>query len=123
MTIGIINRAIKEANKSTCHPYKVGAVVFKNNRIISSGHNQIRHNSINNKYKKYKEALHAEQDAVLGLDWNNIKGCSILVVRLNYNGNISMGKPCDMCTNMIKYIGIKKMYYSNYNGEIVLEKL
>lgn len=123
MTSGILKLALEEAESSSNYPYRIGAVIFKGSRIISSGHNQIRSNSISKKYKIFEESLHAEQDALLGIDWLKLKGCSICVVRLNYSGSLSMGKPCNMCYSALKFVGIKKIYYSNYNGEIVCEKM
>lgn len=123
MTSGILKLAIEEAEKSTNYPYRVGAVVFKSSRIISSGHNQVRSNSICKKYKIYDESLHAEQDALLGLEWSKLKNCSICVIRMNSSGNLSMGKPCKMCWNILKFVGIKNVYYSSYTGTIVKEKI
>lgn len=118
----IIKKAINEANKSTYNP-KIGAVVFKGKRIYGSGYNDIRSSSISRKYKKWEESLHAEQSALLNLDWNKLKGASILVYRMNKVGQVGMAKPCSMCRKLIEYIGIKNIYYTNQNGEIVLEKV
>ena len=121
MNIGVIRLAIEEASKST-HKHRVAAVVFKGNRIISSGHNAVRANKINPKYKVYNEALHAEQAALLNLDWSKLRGYSILVVRVNGSGKLIMSKPCSVCEKLLRHIGIKNVYYSNENGEIILEK-
>lgn len=118
----VLKRAILEANKST-YEYRIGAVVFKGKRIFGSGHNGIRSSSISMKYKNWEESLHAEQSALLNLDWSKLKGCSILVYRTNRSGKIGMAKPCPMCSKLIKYVGIKNIYYTNENGEIILEKV
>ena len=123
MHIGILKRAIQEAELSMYHPYRVGAVLFHGARILSSGHNEIRSNPIHIKYKKYAEALHAEQACLIGLNWNKLRNCSILIVRLNISGNLSLAKPCSMCSQLISYVGLKYVYYSNRNGEIVKEKV
>lgn len=34
-----------------------------------------------------------------------------------------MAKPCDMCQKLIKYVGIKNMFYTTNDGEIKLEKV
>ena len=56
-------------------------------------------------------------------DWNKLKGCSIFVYRTNKNGQLAMAKPCDMCQKLIKYVGIKNMFYTTNDGEIKLEKV
>lgn len=117
----IIKRAIQESQKSTFSP-KIGAVVFKGKRIYGSGHNDVRSSSISNKYKKWEESLHAEQSALLNLDWSKLKGTSILVYRANKEGKLGMAKPCPMCRKLIEYVGIKNIYYTNEAGEIILER-
>lgn len=118
----VIKRAINEINKSN-YDIKIGAVVFKGKRIYGSGHNGIRSSSISMKYKKWEESLHAEQAALLNLNWDKLKGCSILVYRTNKNGQLAMAKPCEMCQRLIKYVGIKNIYFTTNYGEIKLEKV
>lgn len=118
----VIKRAIEEAEKSTYNP-SIGAVVFKGKRIYGSGHNGIRSSSISMKHKKWEESLHAEQAALLNLDWNKLKGFSILVYRIGKNGELGMAKPCEMCQKLIKHVGIKNVYYTTREGEIKLEKI
>lgn len=118
LTVGILNQAIKEASMSKAK-VKVGAVIFKGKKIISSGHNDIRHHRIHPKYQDYPNALHAEQDALIGIDWNNVRGCSIIVIRVNPTGKLAESRPCDKCYELLKYVGIKKIFYSCPTGEIL----
>lgn len=121
ITAGIINRCLEECYKSTYH-IRIGAVIFNNKRIISSGHNGLRTSSnIPDKHKNYINSLHAEQAALLNVDWNKVKGCSILVMKISKTkGSLSNAKPCPMCYKILKHVGIKKIYYTNEKGEIVL---
>lgn len=119
MTAGVIKRAIEECELST-YKYRIGAVVFKGKRIISSGHNGVRSSAISNKYKEFYNSLHAEQMAVMNISWSRLKGCSILVLRMSKSKEIlGNAKPCPMCQKLLKTIGINDIYYSNKNGEIV----
>lgn len=123
---GVLNLALKELNKSQCNRYKVGAVVFKSSKILSSGHNSIRTCSmIRPKFKQWKESLHAEQAAIIQLDWSKTKNTSILILRCNNkkNSTLSLARPCKICMDLIKHIGMKDLYYSNRQGEIVKEKI
>lgn len=121
---GIIKRCLEECEKST-YRFRIGAVIFKGSRIISSGHNGIRSVSqIKDKFKKYENSLHAEQAALMNIDWNKVKGCSILVMKISPSkGTLSMAKPCEICQKLLEHIGIKTIYYSNEKGEIVRKKL
>lgn len=117
ITIGVFRRALYEAENST-YKFRIGAVIFKGSKIISSGRNEIRSNAIHPKYKKFLNTLHAEQNALIGLDWTQLKGCSILVIRINKNDELTIAKPCKMCMALLDYVGIKKIYYSESDGTI-----
>ena len=123
LSIGIIKKTIKELEKTNYHPFKIGACVFKSGRIISIGHNsRKRPTTLYPKYQKY-DTIHAEQDAILGTDWKKLKGCSILVLRTTHRKKLGMSYPCKNCIKLINLVGIKKIYYSDRNGIITMEKI
>ena len=117
---GIIKRCLEECEKST-YRFRIGAVIFKGSRIISSGHNGIRSVfQIKNKFKKYENSLHAEQSALMNIDWSKVKGCSIPVMRNSPSKRIlGMSEPCETCMGILNHVGIKNIYYTNHKGEIV----
>lgn len=120
LPIGVIKRAIQEAEKST-YKVKIGAVIFKGSRIISSGHNKISSSTIKNKYRVWKNSVHAEQDALNNskVSWKDLKGCSILIIKVSKAlGLLSNAHPCSMCGDLINHVGLKNIYYSTSNGEI-----
>lgn len=119
----VVKLAIHEAECSTMN-FKIGAVLFKGDRILSSGHNKRGSGgSIHPKYQNKLDSIHAEQDCLLGLDWKRLKNHNIFTLRLNQSGMINLAKPCDMCFDMIKHIGLKGMYYTNRHCSITYEKL
>ena len=46
----------------------------------------------------------------------------IIVVRKNKSGDLANSKPCKMCLEFIRHAGIKTVYYSDSNGNIVKNK-
>lgn len=118
---GIVKRVIKEAEKSNMPIFKVGAVIFDGKRIISYGHNKKGICSrIHPKYQNERDSVHAEQNAIVKVkDWTKLNGTSMIVVRFNKSGRMSMAYPCSMCLNMMEHVGIKEVYYSSYGGEIL----
>jgi len=101
------------AKKSKCRQ-KHGSVIFKKNRIISKGFN---------KYKTHPKAknhrfpsIHAEIDAILKANIDMLRGSSIMVVRINKEGNFMNSKPCNQCLDEINRLGIKHVIYSTPEG-------
>jgi len=52
-----------------------------------------------------------------------LSGYSVLVVRVNINGNLMPSKPCEYCREFMQLLGIKWVYYSDEGGHIVKEKV
>jgi deoxycytidylate deaminase len=114
----IIEIARNQANNST-HKNKVGAVIFDKKGIISIGYNQMRsvkHNT--KKFIKWPSSIHAEVDCIIKSK-TNLKGKSLLVIRLNKLGELRLSKPCAHCQMYIEHVGISKVYYSTNEGEII----
>lgn len=63
--------------------------------------------------------LHAEANTILKKGLDNCSGYDIVVVRVRRdNGNVTMAKPCKCCESLINHVGIKNIYYTNWNGDI-----
>lgn len=113
--------AEKFSTLSTCERLKVGAVITKNNRIISTGYNGVpsglkhcceiykgidfsipENDEVHRKFSAHYE-LHAEQNAIVEAAKNGIA----------LNGSIlyTTVEPCDYCRKLIAQSGIKKVYY------------
>ena len=107
-----IKKAVDEANSST-YKVKVGAVIFNKGKFISSGHNygcrSIKHHL--EKFRKEKTSIHAEVDAIIRAR-QDLKGASILVVRVNNQNQFRLSKPCLHCFSYLRHIKIKWCYYS-----------
>ncbi len=87
---------------------KVGAVIVKDNRLISMGYNGMPHgidftyDSREGLDSKYLYVCHAELNALLNLrGYNSVEGSTIYVTLF----------PCNECAKMIVQAGIKKVIY------------
>jgi len=118
----IISKAVSEAMLAE-HKHKLGACLFNKRYIISSGRNypskSLKH--FHPKFSRWKGSVHAEVDAIIRAR-RDVKGCSILVIRLVKNG-FGMAKPCEQCLAYLSHVGIKNIYYSNNLGEIINARL
>jgi len=105
------------AKKATCPRKSVGAVVVKNNRIISTGYNGapkgMKHcldvgcKMVN---KHCVRVVHAEMNALL-FAGREAEGAELYCTCL----------PCEICMKLAIQAGIKRIYYmEEYNKESIL---
>lgn len=119
----LIARCVAECTNSD-YFQRIGAIIFKGKRIISQGHNSInRHvNRIKPQYRKWQGTIHAELAAVLDAK-QSVAGFDLLVTRLTAKGDLALAMPCECCEAYCRYVGIRNVYYSDNNGEIIRMKL
>lgn len=102
-------KAYTEALKSE-HRFRVGAVVYRNGRLLGYGHN--KPNKTHPKARTPFNRIHAEFDAILGIPKDKLKGASIYVHRLLRDHSGGLAKPCVHCEAMLRAVGIKDIWYS-----------
>ena len=51
------------------------------------------------------------------------KKLEMFVIRVNQMGDLVNSKPCNTCIYYMQLYGIKSVYYSNEDGEIIKEKI
>ena len=113
--------AFQQANKSKHNQHKVGAVVVKGGRVLSTGFNAMRPSSLLG-----TPTLHAEGAAILKLmkarRLHDLSGSDIYVTRFTRGGAVGCAKPCPACHALIESVGIRRIYYTDITGTSV-EKL
>jgi len=108
----LIKLAVEEAHKSN-HKQKVGCVIFDKKRILSKGYNTCQKSvrKLHPRFQKFPFSVHAEVDAIIKAK-KDLKGSSVLVVRINKKDEFRLSKPCNNCMNYIEYVGIKNIFYT-----------
>lgn len=98
---------------------QVGAILLKNNKIISIGVNKdkkthpLQASLAERVGLREKIYLHAEISALVKAK----KECdTIVVARVNPQGKLRMAKPCPICEMALKQAGITNIYYSTDDG-------
>jgi deoxycytidylate deaminase len=107
-----IDEAHKQALKSDMN-FNHGAVLVYRGKIIGRGYNTY----INDNYDcKKKISLHAEvsaiNDALRKINYEDLKKCELIILRVNNTGTHVNSKPCCNCQRYINNFLIKKVYYS-----------
>jgi deoxycytidylate deaminase len=113
--------ALKKAEESKdVYRARVGAVIANKKQILSSGINQMRGFKFCPTDRKWPNSLHAEQDAILKLlnsrKCNQLIGSTIFISRILRSGKPGNAKPCKICEQLIKAVGIKKVVYTTETG-------
>lgn len=97
--------------------YKVGAILFKKGHIYAAKSNSYKTHPYLLHYSEYPY-LHAESACILSHGLDNCWGLDLLVTRMLRSGSFSMAHPCASCQSLIKDVGIKNIYYSDWKGRI-----
>lgn len=80
-----------------------------------------RTHPLQQKYAKgcsFALGLHAEVDACLGVAEADLLGADLYVARILKDGKIALAKSCAVCQKFMKDVGIRRVYFTNENGNL-----
>lgn len=106
--------AAKVAEQSEYGRYRHGAVLVKGGSVINVSSNSNNHTSFGQRFRVApgRATHHAETALVLGVNRATTSGATVYVARVNKKGQWRMSKPCSMCHEVMKFVGIKKVVYT-----------
>lgn len=124
------------AARSTCVRRKYGAVIVKNDRIVSTGYNGAARGVANccdagvcwreengiphgEQYEKC-HAVHAEANAIINASKEEMEGATLYLVGFEDGKRMTYPAPCSMCARLIRNAGIDKVVTDADEGEIRL---
>ena len=123
------------STRSTCLRRRYGAVIVKDNVIVSTGYNGAPRGSANcvdrgicrrkelnvPAGERYElcEAVHAEQNAIINGSPERMKDGSIYIAGFEEDSSAAEGKPCLLCKRMIRNAQIRQVVYLSKEGNIV----
>lgn len=116
-------KKIQEKHQHHVEQYHLGAIILdRRGNILSTGFNssqkthpkQLLYNKYKNNARIY---LHAEIDALVKC---KAKPYVMIIARINRKGELRIAKPCDGCIEAIRHSDLKKIYFTNNFGELVL---
>ena len=134
-----LNAAEVFAYRSTCLKRKYGAVIVRDDAVISTGYNGAprgKKNCCDIGYCPRKEknlhqgqgydicrAVHAEANALLNCSREQTIGADLYLTGINpEDSSIHEAKPCPLCARMIIQAGIKNVYLRVGKGVEQLKK-
>ena len=121
-----LNLAKNIAWQSTYGKIKHGAVLVKGGSVINMCCNKDKFCSFGARFRdsnRGRPTVHAELGCILGLSRNVTVGADIYVCRVNRQGKFRNSKPCAMCHEALKHVGVKRVYYTTNEDVIEMYKL
>ena len=121
-----VDLARRLAEGSTYSLHRHGAVLVKGGSVLNWSANQ-------NKVQRWAQRFrahgcghathHAELGAILGVARDKTRGSDIYVVRISKKGSLLLSKPCPMCEDVLRHVGVKRVFYSVDDQTIECYKL
>ena len=130
----IINTLRIEANNSYID-HQLAATIIKGKKMVSkpfcnTSRGMCRRNHVGSLHAEanviinyYGRALSYDKKSGWILDERSRSKLDLVVVRINKSGEISNARPCHNCLNMMKSVGIRRVYYSISPEEVVCENV
>ena len=117
--------ARRMAHQSTYPDYRHGAVLVKGS-IRNVSFNKNNYCAFASRFQRGhsgRTTLHAELGAILGMDRSITEGATVYVARVDRSGGYKLSKPCQMCHEVLKHVGIKRVVYTINNKKAGSYKL
>lgn len=121
--------------RATCLRRHYGAIIVKDNIIISTGYNGAPRGEANcidtgmcerqrlnvpaGQNYELCVAVHAEQNAIINGDPDKMQGATAYIVGHNLDGSMASGKPCLLCRRMLRNARIAKVIYKETDNSVV----
>tara|TARA_R110002074_G_C12410303_1_gene654996 strand:+ start:669 stop:1112 length:444 start_codon:yes stop_codon:yes gene_type:complete len=117
--------AKRMAIQSTYPDYRHGAVLVKGS-IRNVSFNKNNYCAFGSRFQREhggRTTLHAELGAILGMDRSITDGATVYVARVGREGDYKLSKPCAMCHEALKHVGVRRVVYTINNKKAGSYKL
>jgi deoxycytidylate deaminase len=91
--------------------FRLGAVLVYKNSIVAVGTNSYKTHPLMAERTAWP-FLHAEQHAIIRAGVDNCEGLDLYIARVLKNNTLALSKPCGVCAELIRDVGIKRTFYS-----------
>jgi pyrimidine deaminase RibD-like protein len=105
--------ALKESFKSS-HKYTLGAIVVRRGKIVGRGYNSVCYTG---NERPYLNGIHAEVAAINNTRARDRSDATIYVARWRKCGVMGCAKPCEACEKVLRKLGIRSVWYSDYGNK------
>jgi len=91
---------------------RVGALLIKNGKVIGVGYNTLKRDFYRKGqggYRSGKFSIHAEQACINSCNRKDLKGSTLILIKINKCGEIKEGGCCAMCSSILRKYKIVKV--------------
>ena len=102
-----------------------GAILTKGGSIINISFNKENYTYFGTRFRNSSHGhatVHAEIGCILGIPRGSTTGADLYVCRINREGEFRNSKPCSMCHEALKHVGVKRVYYTTNDNTIEMYK-
>ena len=125
-TYRYLDQARNMAYNSPYGNIRHGAVLVKGGSVINVSCNKNNFSYFGSRFRtaaRGHATAHAELGCILGISRSSTTGSDLYVCRINKEGVFRFSKPCSMCHDVMKHVGVKRVYYTTNHGTVEMYKL
>lgn len=101
-----------------------GSVLAKGGSVVSVGYNKPSYRAFTDRFRiMVGRLLHAEMDCVINVSRASTTDADVYVARIGKSGDFEMSRPCRQCEAGLKFVGVRRVYFSIDNERIGMIKL
>jgi len=118
--------ARKMAMMSDYGKFRHGAVLVKHGAVMSAGLNKDKPCSFGERFRSRglgEATIHAELCVILNVPRKQTENADVYVVRVGANNDVRNSRPCPMCQEALRFVGVKRVYFSGEGGQFQVMKL
>jgi len=118
--------ARRMAEQSRYGKFRHGAVLFGGGAVINASHNKNNTCSFGARFRNPdagRATLHAELGCILNVERQATSNADVYVVRINPAGQFKNSRPCPMCAEAMRFVGVKRCFYTTDDGTFAMVKL
>ena len=95
-----------------------GAVLIRGGSIVNMAPSLSEYCSFGMRFVDHdgNATKHAEINCILGIPRQVTEGSTMYVVRLDSEDRLRMSKPCPMCEAALRFVGVRRVFYTTDDG-------
>ena len=118
--------AKKMALMSEYGKFRHGAVLVRHGAVMSAGLNKDKPCTFGGRFRPKEmgdATIHAELSAILNVPRSQTENADLYVVRVGARSDLRNSKPCVMCQAALKFVGVKRVFYTVDGTQFEIMKL